>query len=354
MQLHGIRGCAGVQELGIGKFLQIRFQGGTVQLHSHRLVDPQTAEALIAVGNDCLLAESSRQEYPIVNGLPRFVAQENYASAFGNQWNRFPKTQLDSHSGIPLSEQRLARCMRGNLNDVDGKKVLEAGSGAGRFTEVLLKYGAQLDSFDYSNAVEANAANNGTSDRLTLVQADIRHMPFPKSDYDFVICLGVLQHTPNPEQSIHSLWQMVSPGGSLVFDHYRWKLRNFMPPPFGVAGLLYRRYFLGLTKDRQFSAVKRAYDFWFPWIWRFRESKLAQFLLSRLTPIVCYYPHFGLRDKHMYYEWMLLDTHDAMTDVYKHRRSPRQIRRLLKDLGAVDINVSTGGNGVEAYCRKAL
>lgn len=314
------------------------------------LVSPENGSLLKCRGE--ILVTESGDRYPIIDGIPRFVAPDNYAQAFGDQWNRFPRTQLDSHTGIQLSEKRLARCLRGRLQDVAGKRVLEAGSGAGRFTEILLKYGALLDSFDYSNAVKANSANNGSSDRLTLVQADIRHIPFPKATYDFVVCLGVLQHTPDPEQSIRSLWSMVKPGGSMVIDHYRWKLRNFLPPPLGVAGLLYRRYFLRLPKHRQFDAVKRVYDFWFPWVWRFRESKSIQFLLSRLTPIVSYYPHFGLKDMRMYYEWMLLDTHDAMTDVYKHRRTPSSIHRTLEALGAVNIYVTKGGNGIEAYCEK--
>jgi SAM-dependent methyltransferase len=242
--------------------------------------------------------------------------------------------------------------MRGELDHIGGKRVMEAGSGAGRFTEVLLDRGAIVDSFDYSAAVEANAANNGKNERLTLAQADIRHIPFPDSHYDYVICLGVLQHTPDPEESIRSLWRKVKPGGALVIDHYRWKLRNFMPPPLGVAGIIYRRYFLGLPRERRYAAVKKVFDFWFPWVWRFRESKLAQFALSRLNPIVSYYPHFGLRDRDMYYEWMLLDTHDAMTDVYKHRRTIGGIRRVLEELGATDITVTHGGNGVEAFCRK--
>lgn len=300
------------------------------------------------------LVSSSGERFPIVRGIPRFVPSENYASAFGDQWNRFPKTQLDSYTGLTLSESRLARCMQGHLTDVAGKRVLEAGSGAGRFTEILLKHGAILDSFDYSSAVEANAANNGGSDKLTLVQADIRKIPFAKESYDYVVCLGVLQHTPDPDESIRSLWSMVKPGGCLVIDHYRWKLRNFMPPPLGVAGILYRGYFLGLPKEQQFEAVKRVFDFWFPWVWRFRESKLAQFGLSRLNPIVNYYPHFGLRDRQMYYDWMLLDTHDAMTDVYKHRRTPDGLRKTLDALGATRIVVATGGNGVEAYCEKPV
>ena len=315
------------------------------------LVDPATQTPLRQT-NESTLVGAHSEHYPIVNGIPRFVAQDNYAKAFGRQWNRFPKTQLDSHTGLRLSEDRLARCMRGNLPDVRGKLVLEAGSGAGRFTEILLKHGAILHSFDYSNAVEANAENNGDLPGLTLVQADIRHIPFAKAAYDYVVCLGVLQHTPDPEEGIRSLWERVRPGGTLVFDHYRWKLRNYVPPPLGVAGLVYRLVALRLPVESQFPFVKRIFDFWFPTIWRFRDSQVAQFVLSRLTPIVMYYPKFGLCDRDMYYEWMLLDTHDAMTDIYKHRRTAQQIRRFLETLGAQDISVSHGGNGIEAFCRK--
>jgi SAM-dependent methyltransferase len=304
--------------------------------------------------DDATLVGDPGTRYPIVNGIPRFVAQDNYAQAFGKQWNRFPKTQLDSHTGLRLSEDRLARCMRGCLPGVRGKLVLEAGSGAGRFTEILLKHGAVVHSFDYSNAVEANAENNGHHPDLTLVQADIRHIPFPKATYDYVVCLGVLQHTPDPEESIRCLWEMIKPGGAIVIDHYRWKLRNYMPPPLGVAGLVYRWIILRLPAGKQLPVVKRIFDFWFPVIWLFRGSRAAQFLLSRLTPIVMYYPHFGLHDRNMYYEWMLLDTHDAMTDTYKHRRTAKQIRNLLEAMGGKDVAATHGGNGVEAFCRKPL
>jgi SAM-dependent methyltransferase len=315
-----------------------------------RLIDPQSEAPLHCDATACTAPDGTR--YPVVDGIPRFVGSENYAGAFGEQWQRFPRTQLDSATGIPLSATRLQRCLRAQLDSLSGQLVLEAGSGAGRFTELLLAHGATVDSFDFSAAVVANAANNGGHPRLCLAQADIRKMPFPRDTYDSVICLGVIQHTPDPEESIRALWSRVRPGGRLIFDHYRRKLRNYLPPPLGVAGLVYRWYFLRVPKERRYDAVKRVFDAWFPWVWRFRDSKLMQLVLSRLTPIVNYYPHFGLRDRQMYYEWMLLDTHDAMTDVYKHRRTAAQIRRFLTELGAEEIEVSLGGNGVEASCRK--
>jgi 2-polyprenyl-3-methyl-5-hydroxy-6-metoxy-1,4-benzoquinol methylase len=314
------------------------------------LRDPENGGVLTMDGGS--LKSEIGHRYPIIRGIPRFVDAENYSDDFGAQWNMFPKTQLDSFTGLNISESRLARCLRGNLESLKGKKVLEAGSGAGRFTEILLKYGAIVHSFDFSNAVEANANNNGDQENLVLVQADIRKIPFPKASYDYVICLGVLQHTPNTEESIKSLWEMVRPGGALVVDHYPWQWRRFMPPPIGASRVLYRQLILRLPRKVRFKFVKALTDFWFPWHWKFKDSLFMQRLLVRLSPVVFYYPVIKLRDRQMYYEWALLDTHDATTDVYQHLRTPHQISKFLQAIGATDISVQAGGNGVEAFCRK--
>jgi SAM-dependent methyltransferase len=315
-----------------------------------RLIDPVEGSPLVREAG--ALVSTRGQRYPIIDGIPRFVPAENYADAFGEQWVRFPRTQLDSATGLTLSRDRLKRCLGHALPELSGQLVLEAGSGAGRFTELLLKAGVTLDSFDYSGAVAANARNNGGHPKLCLIQADVRQMPFPRDAYDLVVCLGVVQHTPDPEETLRALWSRVRPGGRLVFDHYRFKIRNYLPPPLGTAGIAYRRYFLGLPREQRFDAVKRVVDRWFPLIWKYRANYAIQLLLSRLNPVVNYYPHFGLKDRDMYYEWMLLDTHDAMTDVYKHRRTARGIAAFLQSLGAVEISVSNAGNGVEASCRK--
>jgi SAM-dependent methyltransferase len=263
----------------------------------------------------------------------------------------FPATQLDSHTGVPMSEERLARCFAGPLEQVRGRRVLEAGSGAGRFTEVLLKYGAKLDSFDYSDAVEANALNNGDK-HFTLAQADIRAMPFECDSYDFVVCLGVLQHTPDTEASIAKLWEMVRPGGRLVIDHYRWNLWLRLPPPLGNAEKLYRRIMLALPPERRWSAVKKLVDFWFPIHWRLRKSKWAQRALARISGVRFYYGVMPLDSRERHYEWSLLDTHDGTTDRFKRFRTVGSIRKTLQNLGAENIQVWKGGNGVEASCTK--
>src|SRR5205085_11123093 len=98
---------------------------------------------------------------------------------------------------------------------------LEVGSGAGRFTQVVLDYTkANLYSLDYSEAVEANADNNGPHPRLKLFQASIYEMPFADNSFDKVFCFGVLQHTPDIRKSIQCLYTKLKPGGELIIDFY--------------------------------------------------------------------------------------------------------------------------------------
>ena len=145
---------------------------------------------------------------------------ENYASSFGLQWNEYRTTQLDSFTGVPISRSRLERLMGGSPNILKGKRVLEAGCGAGRFTEIMLQSGAQVFGADISSAVEANYANCSKYPDYFVCQADILNLPVHPGSFDIVVCIGVIQHTPEPEKTMAALCSYVKPGGLLVMDHY--------------------------------------------------------------------------------------------------------------------------------------
>ena len=289
--------------------------------------------------------------YPIVDSIPRFVDKENYASAFGFQWKHFRQTQLDSTSGLSISKDRLIRVLGFPLEKLKGLRVLEAGSGSGRFTEILLNYGAILDTFDYSAACEANKANHPTAN---IAQADIREMPYRENYYDVVICIGVLQHTPSPEQSIECLFEKVKPGGLLAIDHYRFKLRNILPPPVGIGRNLYRPFVVRMKPHVRWKTVVKLVNFWFPIHWFFRKSKLALIILRRLSPLHFYYHELPLKSRDQHYEWSLLDTHDGLTDYHKHYRSKKQLMSLLQRLGSADVvGYISPSDGVEVRAIKS-
>ncbi|HWW77668.1 MAG TPA: hypothetical protein VNZ44_19850, partial [Pyrinomonadaceae bacterium] len=50
-------------------------------------------------------------------------------------------------------------------------------------------------------------------------------------------------------------------------------------------------------------------------------------------------------------QWSVLDTHDTLTDYYKHLRTREEIEAVLKSCGLVEVEASYGGNGVEARGR---
>jgi 2-polyprenyl-3-methyl-5-hydroxy-6-metoxy-1,4-benzoquinol methylase len=287
-------------------------------------------------------------DFSIVDEIPRFV-RSGYAEPFGRQWRRFRRTQLDSYTGLSLSEDRLRRCFgwpRSNEERyADGQTILEAGCGAGRFTEVLLQIsGAHVTSVDMSEAVVANAENFPASERHRIAQADIRHLPFVPRSFDYVLCLGVVQHTPSPEETIHALWGQVKPGGWLVFDHYTWDLSRLTR-----VAQLWRQVFKRLPAEQKLPAVERMVDLLLPVHRRLRRYGR---IVSRISPVLSFYHLHPDLSSELQREWAILDTHDTLTDRYKHHRSRRRIRQLLEALGGEEIWVEKGGNGVEARMRR--
>src|SRR5512147_2607414 len=156
--------------------------------------------------------------FPVAGGLPRFVESDGYAASFGFQWQAHARDQLDSATGAPVSRNRLFRGTRWPER-MEGERILEAGCGSGRFTEVLLGTGARVVSFDYSAAAEV--AHRAFSSRGAVVcQASIYEMPYPPASFDRVFCFGVLQHCPDVHRAFTSLVAMVKPGGHLAVDVY--------------------------------------------------------------------------------------------------------------------------------------
>ena len=159
--------------------------------------------------------------YPKIDGAFRISGSEGYSGNFGYQWNNFAKTQIDKFNGTDITEARLQAETEWKFDDLDGDKILEIGSGAGRFTQVLLdRTRASIYYVDYSEAVSANYSNNGPNERLKLFQASVYELPFRPMQFDKVLCVGVLQHTPDIEKTIKCLADMVKPGGELVVDFY--------------------------------------------------------------------------------------------------------------------------------------
>jgi SAM-dependent methyltransferase len=297
-------------------------------------------EGLVDAG---VLCAGCHETYPVINGIPRFVSVDNYAASFGLQWNRHRRAQLDSHTGLPISRNRLFE-VTGWPERMEGETILEAGSGAGRFTEILLATGAEVFSFDYSSAVEANRLNNGHNRNLHLFQGDIFRMPLRKEAFDRVICLGVLQHTPDPRKAFESLARHLRPGGVLVVDVYPKRLLSLL----GWKYLL-RPATKRMKKELLYRIVSRGVPSLLP---------LAKFLRrvagragARLLPIV-EYSHLRLPPD-LNREWAILDTFDMYSPAHDHPQSLETVKGWFREAGFTDVEVDFGPNGIVGRGQKS-
>ena len=290
---------------------------------------------------------SGEKEIPERKGIKYFADTNTYASLFGDQWQKYKKTQLDSYSGSPITETRLNRCLGDLQDNLKGKLVLEAGCGAGRFTEVLLKKGAILVSSDLSSAVEVNIENFPASEKHMVIQADINDMPFADETFDVVICLGVVQHTPNSEQTIENLYKLVKRGGILVIDHYSFNKSHYLR-----LAPLYRNKLKKKPAKETIPYTQHLVKKFLPWHKKFANNRIMSMVLNRISPVISYYRAFPQLNDKQQEEWAMLDTHDSLTDWHKNFRSTSQIAEFLSKLGAVDIWCEFSGNAAEARCKK--
>ena len=289
-----------------------------------------------------LLIDPVNIEY-IDGDIPSYAKNYlDYSESFGLQWNKFSKTQLDSYTKTQISEKRLQRLI-GDLNQLKDKVVLEIGCGSGRFTEVLLKHDAIVVSVDMSIAVIANKKNFPISERHLIIQADMNKLPFKDEVFDYIICIGVLQHTPDSFESINNSQRVLKKGGTYVLDHYTHTLSYYTKTTF-----LFRKAISYYNKDKKYQIIERIFNVCYPLHYLVRKMYFLQIFLSRLSPIHVYFKAYPELTDELQKEWSLLDTHDSLADPFKRHLSKTAINKQLMGKNYRIEYSAYAGNGVEA------
>lgn len=309
-------------------------------------------------GDQELTCASCGRRVPIVSGIPRFVRSTTHAS-FALQWKRFAEVQIDSKNGTTESRERLLAQSRLDPAEFADRHVLEVGCGAGRFTEVLLSFGARVAAVDYSEAVEVLAAFDPAailSGRLVLAQADVFTLPFRPRTFDVVVGYGMLQHTGAPRAALEALWELVRPGGLLLVDRYALDLRHFLPFKYAL-----RPFTRDLQPDRLLQIVERLCARLIPveraLIHRSRGQarRWIRALLGR-APNSTYPLNLeaeGRLSADVAYRWSILETFDQYAPRYD---LPCTFSGWRKQIGALSGGspeyVGSGGQGNVAVVRR--
>jgi ubiquinone/menaquinone biosynthesis C-methylase UbiE len=295
-----------------------------------QFINPSNGQLLEKNGDGYIDREGNK--FPVVDGVLRMVPQNNYTASFGFQWNKFRKTQIDRESrNSSQSRERFFAETGWEHEDLSGKNILEVGSGAGRFSQIVLEHTkGNLYSVDYSDAVTANYKNNGHhGERFHLFQASVYEMPFPDNSFDKVFCFGVLQHTPDFKKSVKCLIDKARRGGEVVVDFY---------PVKGWWTKIQAKYiFRPITKRMSHETLLRHIENNSEWMTRayFLNEKMGiGKLVNRFVPIVDIkgtLPHKLTREELK--EWVVLDTFDMFSPQYDNPKRISTVKKWFEEFG---------------------
>ncbi len=276
------------------------------------------------------------RNFKISGGIPRFVPNANYGSSFGLQWNRFRREQLDSSNLTRNSRQRFETETQWSRPWMQGKRLLDAGCGSGRFLEIAAESGAEVVGVDISNAVNAARENLRHLRNVHLVQASVDNLPFRQGAFDGAYCLGVLQHAAEPAAVVAALARALKVEGKLAITAYERKPWTLLAGKYLIRPVTRRlppRLLLGMVRVAM------------PVLFPLTEILFRLPLLKRgfmfLIPVSNYVgnPQLTLRQR---YQWAVLDTFDALSPRYDRPLTEAEVDKALSTSGLTNIRRGQG------------
>jgi SAM-dependent methyltransferase len=143
------------------------------------------------------------------------VDQTRTQSAYGLQWNRFRIVRPEEDRVTFGNRTRLSS------EDLDGKLVLDAGCGMGRYLRIAAQSRARLIvGLDLSRAVNAARELTAELPRVAVLRGDLLKLPFGPESFDQIYSLGVIDHTPDPRAAFQGLVRLLKPGGRIAIWVY--------------------------------------------------------------------------------------------------------------------------------------
>ncbi len=267
-----------------------------------------------------LLCENCLTYYPIVGYVPCFVKSDNYVSSFSYEWAKHSSTQLDSKTGLSRAKEMFIERTGFGKVDVEGKLVLDAGCGIGRFTEVVQNYGGHVVGVDMSFSVKQAYKNVGHLPNVDIVQADIMKLPFKEGSFDLIFSIGVLHHTYNTRKAFESLVRLLKKGGDIaiwVYSNDGWKFKIY-----NTVTWLYRLVTTRLPEKVLYNLCKLAIPLYYLHSIPYLGFITRGLLISSMEKSP---------------EWRVLDTFDWFSAKYQFKHTYKEVIMWFYKCGLVNV-----------------
>ena len=229
---------------------------------------------------------SSSHRIPIRDGIPRLTPDVSYSANFSLLREKHSELQLDSRNGTTDRYDTILERTQWPAEFFNGKTVLECGCGAGPDTEILLKLGCKVVSVDLAG-VDIAKKNVHDNPNVQFVQGSITDLPLKKKSFDIVFCHRVLQHTPDPEETLSYILQFVKDDGAVFvhsyantfYQRFRWKsfllpiTRRIQPERLYRIIKWYSRPLYYITSITNKSRIGRQFSWFFVPFYNFRHFR---------------------------------------------------------------------------------
>ncbi len=169
-------------------------------------------------------------------------AEVNKFDALADQWWDTDGPFRTLHEINPLRLDFIAKGC-GGLN---GKKVLDVGTGGGLLAEAMARQGAEVTGIDLAedglNAARAHA--DASYLRIDYRRIAVEDLAAEKpGHYDVVTCMEMLEHVPDPAAVVAACARLLRPGGDAFFATLNRNPKSYLLAIIGaeyVMGLLPR------------------------------------------------------------------------------------------------------------------
>jgi len=253
--------------------------------------------------------------------------------SFGEEWLKFQY----------FSDEMIAICAREYFDlvskDIVNKEsyVLDIGCGTGRWTKYLSSRVNFIEAVDPSNSIFAadNLLSNIGNVRLT--KAGIESIPFNDETFDFVMSIGVLHHTPDPQKALIDCVKKVKKGGHFYcYLYHNLESKNLFAKALFWSGELVRKLVCRLPMSvKALVCDVLAVVVYMPFIFGVRLLMLLGFKKMALKmPLSAYHnkSFFIIRN----------DSLDKFGTKLEHRYSKQEIETMMTKAGLQNIIVSDG------------
>jgi 2-polyprenyl-3-methyl-5-hydroxy-6-metoxy-1,4-benzoquinol methylase/uncharacterized protein YbaR (Trm112 family) len=138
--------------------------------------------------------------------------------SFSSEWGAIRESERAWGRDVPTRRKAFLDCVGIGIEDLPGKKILDAGCGHGEVEQALVKTGAEVFAMDISFSVDGvrsclEKSESAYASLVHIIQGNIHRLPFRQEVFDIVHCAGVLHHTPDPFRGFEILSLSLKNGG---------------------------------------------------------------------------------------------------------------------------------------------